>query len=127
MKTYTSKKDIASAKAIIADDMMLTVDMPTAAGSKMLDGYMSLIEAEALVRAKNAGYELAGKADVGEFAIDLVGETSYNGAIAEGGALKNASAEILKSGDVVAALCLDVNGYPVAPLRSFAYISSLEA
>lgn len=110
MKIYTAKKDIASAKAIIADDMMLTVDMPTAAGSKMLDGYMSLIEAEALTRAKNAGYELIGKADVGEFAIDLLGETSYNGAIVRDGALKNASAEILASGDAMAAICLDVNG-----------------
>ena len=112
MKIYTSKKDIASAKAIIADDMMLTVDMPTAAGSKMLDGYMSLIEAEALTRAKNAGYELVGKTDVGEFAIDLVGETSYNGAIVKDGALKNATAEALIAGDAVAAICLDVNGAP---------------
>lgn len=110
MKAYTSKKDIASQKAFIVDDMMLTTDMPTAAGSKMLDGYMSLIEAEAICRARNAGYELIGKADVGEFAIDLVGETSYNGAITCGGALKNAAAEIIKSGEATAAICLDVNG-----------------
>ena len=111
MKAYTCKKDIVSAKPIIADDMMLTTDMPTAAGSKMLDGYMSLIESEALTRAKNAGYALVGKAEVGEFAIDLLGETSYNGALAVDGKLKNASAEILKSGDAKAAICLDVNGY----------------
>ena len=110
MKAYTSKKDIASQKAFIVDDMMLTTDMPTAAGSKMLDGYMSLIEAEAICRARNAGYELIGKADVGEFAIDLVGETSYNGAITCGGVLKNAAAEIIKSGEAAAAICLDVNG-----------------
>ena len=110
MKIYTSKNDIASKKAIVADDMMLTTDMPTAAGSKMLDGYMSLIEAEAIARAKSAGYELVGKTDVGEFAIDLVGETSYNGACAADGALLNPTAEALKSGDAIAALCLDVNG-----------------
>lgn len=112
MKYYTTKIDSASANKIIADDMILTADMPTAAGSKMLDGYMSLFDAEALIRLKNAGYEICGKADVGEFAIDLLGETSYNGACADGGVLKNATAEILKGGDVKAAINLDVNGAP---------------
>ena len=68
MKTYTVKIDAAS-PVIVADDMFLTKDMPTAAGSKMLDGYMSLFEAEALTRAKAAGYAIGGKTDVGEFAI----------------------------------------------------------
>lgn len=110
MKIYTSKKDIVSKKAIIADDMMLTSDMPTAAGSKMLDGYMSLFEAEVLTRAKNAGYDLVGKTDVGEFAVDLVGETSYNGANVKDGVILNPTAEALKTGEVKAAICLDVNG-----------------
>lgn len=112
MKYYTTKIDSASANKIIADDMILTADMSTAAGSKMLDGYMSLFDAEALIRLKEAGYELCGKADVGEFAIDLLGETSYNGACADGGVLKNATAEILKDGDAKAAINLDVNGAP---------------
>ena len=110
MDAYTVKKDISSERIIVADDMLLTVDMPTAAGSKMLDGYMSLLEAEALTRIKAAGYVLGGKADVGEFAIDLLGETSYRGALTADGVIKNASAEIVKSGEAVAALCLDVNG-----------------
>lgn len=110
MKTYTTKIDTASARAIVADDMILTKTMPTAAGSKMLDGYMSLFDAEAVTRLNGAGYEISGKADVGEFAIDLVGETSYNGANVVDGKLVNAAAEILKSGDAFAALCLDVNG-----------------
>lgn len=112
MKIYTSKKDIASEKAIVADDMMLTADMPTAAGSKMLEGYMSLFEAEALTRTKSAGYDLVGKTDVGEFAIDLVGETSCNGAKVKDGVLLNPTAEALKSGEIKAAICLDVNGAP---------------
>ena len=95
MKLYTSKIETASAKTIVADDMLLTTAMPTAAGSKMLDGYMSLLGAEALDRAVAAGYVLGGKADVGEFAIDLVGETSYNGACVADGKLVNASAEIV--------------------------------
>ena len=110
MNAYTVKKEISSAKAIVCDDMLLTTDMPTTAGSKMLDGYMSLLEAEALTRLRSAGYALCGKADVGEFAIDLLGETSCKGALVEDGVIKNASAEIVKSGDAVASVCLDVNG-----------------
>ena len=110
MKAYTFKNEISSDKRIVADDMILTTDMPTAAGSKMLDGYMSLLESEALTRLKAAGYVLGGKADVGEFGIDLLGETSYRGALTVDGNIKNPAAEIVKSGDAIAALCLDVNG-----------------
>lgn len=110
MKTYTTKKEITSERKIVLDDMLLTKEMPTAAGSRMLGGYMSLFDAEVLSRLNSAGYELCGKSDVGEFAIDLVGETSYNGANVENGVLKNAAAEIIKSGDAIAAITLDVNG-----------------
>lgn len=97
-------------KIIIADDMILTVGSPTAAGSKMLDGYNSLFEAEVLTRLNAAGYQLGGKADVGEFAIDLLGETSYKGALVADGKIKNAAAEAIKASDAAAAICLDVNG-----------------
>ena len=80
MKLYTAKVETAADRLIVADDMMLTKGLPTAAGSRMLDGYQSLFEAEVLTRLSAKGYTLGGKADVGEFAIDLVGETSYNGA-----------------------------------------------
>ena len=110
MNAYTVKKDISSDKIIVADDMLLTVDIPTTAGSKMLEGYVSLFEAEALTRLAAAGYVLGGKADVGELAIDLLGETSCRGAIVDGGKIKNAAAEIVKSGEAMAALCLDANG-----------------
>lgn len=111
MKAYTVKNDVTSEKIIVSDDMVLTTDIPTTAGSKMLEGYVSLFEAEALTRLKNAGYVLGGKADVGEFAFDLLGETSCRGAMIEDGQLKNAAAEIVKSGEAIASLCLDVNGY----------------
>lgn len=110
MKLYTTTSDSAAERRIAADDMILTKDMPTAAGSKMLDGYMSLFDAEVITRLTNAGYTVAGKTDVGEFAIDLVGETSHNGACTENGRLLSASAEAIKSGDVPAVVCLDVNG-----------------
>ncbi len=109
---YTAKKDVNSACKIVAEDMLLTTDMPTAAGSKMLDGYMSLLEAEALTRLKSKGYGVCGKADVGEFSIDLLGETSYNGANTADGKLLNSSAEILKANEADAAIALDVNGTP---------------
>ena len=107
---YTAKKDVNSACKIVAEDMLLTTDMPTAAGSKMLDGYMSLLEAEVLTRLKNKGYGVCGKSDVGEFAIDLLGETSYNGANTADGKLLNSSSEILKANEADAVISLDVNG-----------------
>ena len=110
-------------KRIVVDDMLLTTDTPTTAGSKMLDGYMSLLEAEALTRAKAAGYVLCGKADVGEFSFDLLGETSHKGALVADGVLKNASAEIVASGDALAALCLDVNGTPRRAATQYALVS----
>lgn len=112
MNAYTVKKNVVSDRVLVVDDMVLTTDAPTTAGSKMLDGYMSLLEAEALTRAKAAGYTLGGKAAVGEFAVDLLGETSYQGVLSENGVLKNATAEIVASGEAVAALTLDVNGAP---------------
>ena len=111
MKTYTAKIDVTGDKKFIVDDMFLTKDMPTTAGSKMLDGYMSLFEAEVITRLKESGYELCGKADVGEFAFDLLGESSYNGKICDGNVLLNASAEILKNGEADFSINLDVNGY----------------
>ncbi len=111
MKLYTVKNDITD-KSVILDDMILTKEMPTAGGSKMLEGYMSLFEAEVVTRLKNSGYNIGGKADVGEFAFDLLGESSCNGACVSDGKLANAAAEILKSGEGFAAVVLDVNGAP---------------
>ena len=110
MNAYTVKKDLSAEKIIVVDDMVLTADMPTTAGSRMLDGYTSLFEAEVLTRLRGAGYALGGKADVGEFAIDLLGETSARGALVQDGVIKNAAAEIVASGEAMAAICLDANG-----------------
>lgn len=107
---YTKKSSSDKSLKVIADDMLLTVDMPTTAGSKMLEGYNSLIESQALKSLKEAGYGLVGKANVGEFAIDLLGETSYFGAVYKDGVLKNPSAEILLSDEADLAIGLDVNG-----------------
>ena len=110
MSMYITKNESASGMKVVLDDMILTKEIPTTAGSKMLDGYVSLFEAEVITRLTNAGYVLAGKSDVGEFNIDLLGETSYNGAIISQGNIKNASAEIIKSEEAIASINLDVNG-----------------
>ena len=122
---YLVKKDALKDKAVVLDDMILTKDMPTTAGSKMLDGYMSLFDATVVEKLVEAGYEIAGKANVGEFAIDVMGETSnYGAAKDEKGNLSLASAEIVKSGDVKAAVQLDVNGAPrrAAAINGLVYI-----
>lgn len=111
MKLYLTKNDCAAENAVALDDMFLTKAMPTTAGSKMLDGYMSLFDAEVVTKLTEAGYEIAGKANVGEMAVDLLGETSYEGAVTDdNGTLLSASAEIAKEAKAV--LCFDVNGAP---------------
>ncbi len=109
MNLYLNKKDAAN--AVVLDDLFLTKDMPTTAGSKMLEGYMSLFGADVIDRLTDAGYAIGGKANIGEFAIDLLGETSYFGACEKDGVLTNASAEILNDG-TKAVLNLDINGTP---------------
>lgn len=113
MKLFTAKNDVTTDKRIVLDDMILTKDMPTAAGSKMLDGYMSLFDATVAEKLVNAGFGICGKANVGEFGIDLLGETSYYGVCTEDGALALPTAAVIKSGEADGALVLDVNGSPV--------------
>ncbi len=123
MKLYLSKSDVSSDKKVILDDMILTKSMPTTAGSKMLDGYMSLFDADIISKLEKCGYGIAGKANVGEMAIDLLGETSYFGVCTDSdGNLSAAAAEIVKNNEVDAAVCMDVNGYP----RRAAAVSGLD-
>ena len=111
MSLYLSEKKDACGKSIVLDDMILTTEFPTTAGSKMLDGYKSLFEAEVVTKLKNAGFDIAGKANVGELSLGLLGETSYFGAVTdENGNLALATSEILKTTDAFAAVGLDANG-----------------
>ena len=97
-------------KRLICDEMILTTETPTTAGSLMLDGYVSLFEAEALTRAKAAGYKFEGKKNVGEFAFDTIGESSYMGDYAIDGKPVLGAAQAILLGEADTALCLDVNG-----------------
>ena len=99
-------------KRMIADDMFLTTGSPATAGSKMLEGYQSPIGARVIQKVQAAGYTLAMTTPVGEFAIDLLGETAASGAWMYDGVLKNATAKMLCWENVNGALCMDVNGYP---------------
>ncbi|MEE0945042.1 MAG: amidase family protein [Clostridia bacterium] len=111
MKLYIAKSENVSGKPVVLDDMILTKDMPTSAGSKMLDGYMSLFDAEIISKLKDAGFGISGKANVGEMGIDLLGETSFYGECEDSnGNLAGAAAEIVKSGEAVAAIGMDVCG-----------------
>lgn len=111
MEFYLAKGEQGK-KSVAFDDLFLTRTMPTTAGSKMLDGYMSLFDAEVLRLMTEAGFTLGGKAKVGEFGIDLLGETCYQGACEENGKLIYAPCALVKSGEALASLCVDVNGAP---------------
>ena len=125
MSMYITKNESASGMKVVLDDMILTKDMPTTAGSKMLDGYVSLFEAEVVTKLTESGFEVAGKANVGEMALDLLGETSFFGAVTdEKGNLSSAVSEAVKTDDAYAALAVDVNGYPrrAAALSGLVYV-----
>ena len=104
--------EINAAGKIAVDDTILVKNVPATAGSKMLENFKPLFSAEAVERLENAGYALAGKTNVGEFGLDLVGETSYFAPETKDGKLAGAAAELVASGKVKAALNVDLNGAP---------------
>ena len=101
---------INDAGKIAVDDTILVKDVPATAGSKMLEQFKPLFSAEAVVRLENAGYKISGKTNVGEFGLDLLGETSCYGK-AEG-KLEGAAASLVAAGEAFAALNVDLNGAP---------------
>lgn len=111
MNLYLSEKKEALGAAVVLDDTILTTEFPTTAGSKMLEGYNSLFDAEVVEKLKKGGFAIIGKANIGELSLGLLGETSYFGTVTdENGNLSRASSEILKSGEAEAAVGLDANG-----------------
>lgn len=106
MKYYATQ--ISDKGNIAVDDTILVKDVVTTAGSKILDGFKPLFSAEAVTRLEDKGYTVAGKTNVGEFGLDLVGEFSYYAP--QGEKLSGAAATLVKNGDVEAALGVDMNG-----------------
>jgi len=105
MKYYAQKITDGN---IAVDDTILVKDVETTAGSRILEGFKPLFSAEAVVRLEDKGYKVSGKTNVGEFGLDLVGEFSYYGE--NDSELKGAAAELVKKGEVKAALGVDMNG-----------------
>ena len=108
MSEYTV--EINSKGDIAVDDMLLVKDFPAQAGSRMLEGFKPLFTAEAVTRLEEKGYVIAGKTQVGEFGLDLVGEFSYYGK--QEGKLKGAAASLVAENKVKAALGVDMTGAP---------------
>lgn len=106
MKYYATQ--ISDKGNIAVDDTILVKDVVTTAGSKILDGFKPLFSAEAVTRLEDKGYTVAGKTNVGEFGLDLVGEFSYYAPQSE--KLQGSAATLVKNGDVEAALGVDMNG-----------------
>ena len=104
---------INTTKRIVADGMLQSVGKE-AADSRILSGYESPMDAEAIARAKTAGYTLAELCPSGEFAVDLMGESGKNGGFTapNGDFYTLASSYKVASGEACAALHLDVNGSP---------------
>ena len=104
---------INTSKRIVADSMLQSIG-EEAADSRILSGYEGPMDAEAIARAKTAGYTLAELCPSGEFAIDLMGESGKNGGFTapNGDFYTLASSYKVASGEACAALHLDVNGSP---------------
>ena len=106
MKYYVTQ--LCDKGTVAVDDTILVKGAQTASGSRMLEGFKPLFSAEAVVRLENKGYEVAGKTNVGEFGLDLVGEFSYYAPQTE--KLAGSAASLVADGAVKAALGVDMNG-----------------
>ena len=91
---------------IAVDDNILVKGYPTEAGSKILKGFTPLFSATAVEKLEQSGYVVSGKTKIGEFGLDLLGETATQDACLSSGA------KLVKDGKVKACLSVDVNGYP---------------
>ena len=97
---------------IAVESSILLCGAEGVADSKILSGFRSMIEAEAVTRAKNSDYAVCGKyCHTGEFGIDIIGETSGIAPQTDG-IHHSETAKKLLDGEITAALCLDTNGAP---------------
>lgn len=108
MKYYIN--EINAAGTVAVDDNILVKDVPATAGSKMLESFRPLFSAEVVEKLGKAGYEISGKTNIGEFGLDLMGETSYFAD--DDKALCGAAAKLVADKKIKAALNVDLNGAP---------------
>ncbi len=105
---YINKKDLKGNVAL--EDTILYKGIPCTAGSKMLENFVPLHSAEVVTRLENAGYVISGKVNVGEFGLDILGETSYFGGEKDAeGNLVSSSSLLVKEG-LKGVLAVELNG-----------------
>ena len=100
-------------KKIAVDSTVLLRDTEGVADSRILSGFRSMIEAEAVTRARKAGYEIAENyCHAGEFGIDIIGETAQKIANRPDGGYLPEGVEGVISSEFTALISLDTNGFP---------------
>ena len=122
---YVTEMNAAAGKRVAVDDTILVKGVPATAGSKMLESFVPLFDAEAVTRLQSAGYSVSGKSNVGEFGLDVLGETSYFGPVTgEDVSLRGAAAALVADGEADFALCTDLDGAPrrAAALEDIVFI-----
>ncbi len=110
MKYYIN--EINPDGVIAVDDTILVKDVPATAGSKMLENFTPLFSADAVERLQSAGYGIKGKTNVGEFGLDLMGETTYFTDDKEENNIIPSAATLVANGEIKAAVNVDLNGAP---------------
>ncbi len=66
---------------IVQKDIFCTLGVKTTCGSKMLDNFIAPYDATTVIKLKEAGTVMLGKANMDEFAMGSSNETSYYGAV----------------------------------------------
>lgn len=121
---YIAKKPFQEAKTgllagmtVAIKDVIVTKDMPSTAGSRILEGYMSPYDATVVIKLKQAGAVLVGKTNCDEFAMGSSGENSAYGPTKNPwdtsrvpGGTSSGSAAAVAAGYVSAALGTDTGG-----------------
>jgi aspartyl-tRNA(Asn)/glutamyl-tRNA(Gln) amidotransferase subunit A len=79
LNAFLHRADSVTGIPVAVKDNIVTTDMPTTCGSKILTNFVSPFEATAVARLRAAGYGVAGKTNLDEFAMGSSTEHSAFG------------------------------------------------